>query len=100
MDYTVTSHWESAARAKHKPTGEDKGNGEECESGLAQVHRHYTTILVVSLTLPNNVKVVISMNVDAQTFHKHFVPLHNKSTRQKKVSSLLKIRKKNWLAQR
>lgn len=45
MDYTVTSHWVSAARAKQKPTGEDKGNREECASRLASagpptLHHH------------------------------------------------------------
>lgn len=41
---------------------------------------------------------MISMNIDAQTFYKHFVSLHNKSARQKKkVHSLFKNREKSDL---
>lgn len=63
---------------------------DSCESGLQVIPSHS-----VSLARPKDVKVMISMNTDAQTSYKCFVSLHNKSTRQKKVSPLQKKKKKS-----
>lgn len=59
-------------------------------TNVNQAYKYYTIIFIVSLPLPKDVKVMISMNIDAQTFYKYFVSLHNKSTRPKRVSPLVK----------
>lgn len=70
-------------------------------TNINQAYRCSTITLTVSVLLPKDVKVTISvnrdaqtlynhMNRDAQTFYNYFVSPHNKSTRTKKRISTKK----------
>lgn len=62
-------------------------------TNVNQVYRYYTIIFIVSLALLKDVNVMFSMNIDAQAFYIFLLSITNQQGK-KKVSSLLKIRKK------